>query len=146
MFHAFLPLPLLFPLPGIPFPLSYLLNTCSVSMIQLKYYVLPGNLLPTREGGNSILGSHFGPYVNFYLINLCIWLYSSLQPQKLSSVWKSESHWMNKIISHWTKYRRQVAKANHFTSFLAECNLNLRGYLRWVENPGLIWSSSRSWH
>ena len=83
---------LLFLLLGIPFPLSYLLNTCSVSKIQLKYYVLPGNLLLTREGGNSILGSHFGPYVNFYLINLCISLYSSLQPQKLSSVWKSENH------------------------------------------------------
>ena len=130
IFHAFLPLPLLFLLLGIPFPLSYLLNTCSVSKIQLKYYVLPGNLLPTREGGNSILGSHFGPYVNFYLINLCISLYSSLQPQKLSSVWKSENHWMNKSKSHWTKCRRQVAKANHFTSFLAECNLNLRCYLQ----------------
>ena len=130
IFHAFLPLPLLFLLLGIPFPLSYLLNTCSVSKIQLKYYVLPGNLLLTREGGNSILGSHFGPYVNFYLINLCISLYSSLQPQKLSSVWKSENHWMNKSKSHWTKFRRQAAKANNFTSFLAECNLNLRCYLQ----------------
>lgn len=37
MFHAFLPLPLLFLLPAIPFPLAYLPNTCSVFTIQLKY-------------------------------------------------------------------------------------------------------------